>query len=737
MPPIYLDFNATTPVSHEAAEAMRPYLEERFGNPSSSHWYGVQTKQAIVAARGQLAGLLGCAPEEIVFTSGGSESNNLAIKGAVFASRARGNHIVTSAVEHPAVSEVCAWLARNGFRVTTLPVNGEGRVSPADLEAALTPETVLVSVMHANNEVGTIQPIAELAAIARGRGALFHTDAAQSVGKIPVRVDDLGVDLLSVAGHKFYGPKGIGALYIRRGVSVDKLIHGADHEANMRAGTENILEIVGLGAAAAAATRDLDGNSAHMRTLRDRLEEGLLAAVPDARVNGDRKHRLPNTLSISFPLVEANTLLDEIGEDVAASAGAACHTDSIDVSVVLEAMKVPVEYAMGTIRFTTGRSTTAAEIDAAIETVTAAVARLRPDGAPACVPGAATEEVKLTRFTHGLGCACKLRPQDLEKVLAGLPVPTDPNVLVGTATADDAAVYRIADDIAIVQTVDFFTPIVDDPRLFGAIAAANSLSDIYAMGARPLFGLNIVAFPDKRLSLDVLRAILEGALEKAAEAGVSVIGGHTIEDNEPKYGLAVTGVAHPDTVLRNSGAKPGDALVLTKPIGTGIIATAMKRGVAEPAVAGRAIEVMSALNRAAAEALDGFDAHACTDVTGFGLMGHLKEMTEGSGVDVEVWAAAVPVIPGVRELALADIIPGGTINNHEFVSPVMDWDEGLSRIDRMILCDAQTSGGLLVALPEDQAERYAASLRAAGLEAAVIGRVTGAGTGRISAKKQE
>ncbi len=733
MRPIYLDYNATTPIDPEAASAMRPFLEDNFGNPSSSHWYGLQAKKAVGEARRQLAALLGCGPDEIVFTSGGSESNNMAIKGAAYSLRERGDHIITSAIEHPAVMEVCGHLEREGFRVTRLPVDGEGMVSVSDLTDAMTPSTILVSIMHANNEVGTIQPLSELAAAAHRGGAVFHTDAAQSVGKIPVRVDDLGVDLLSVAGHKFYAPKGIGALYIRRGITLAKLIHGADHERNLRAGTENVLEIVGLGAAARVAARDLGKNTEHMKRMRDRLQNGLRAALPYVKINGSLEARLPNTLSVSFPLVEANTLLDGIGEEVAASAGAACHTDSVDISAVLEAMRIPVDVAMGTVRFSTGRGTTEDEIDRALEVIIDAVKRLNPgDGESAQAPAALGASVKLTRFTHGLGCACKLRPQDLEKVLSGLPLSEDGNVLVGQDKSDDAAVYRLTDDLAIVQTVDFFTPIVDDPFTFGAISAANSLSDIYAMGARPIFALNIVGFPDKRLPLDVLRLILDGARSKADEAGISIIGGHTIEDSEPKFGLAVTGTVNPREILRNSGARPGDAIILTKPIGTGIIATAMKRGIAGPGITGRAIEVMSSLNRAAAEALAGFGVSACTDVTGFGLMGHLKEMTQGAGVDAVIWKDRVPVIEGTFELAAEGVVPGGTVNNHLFTASITDWDPSVSQTERMILCDAQTSGGLLIALPERRAEELLGALLGKGIEAATIGAFTKKGTGRIA-----
>ena len=730
-PPIYLDYNATTPVAPEVAEAMRPYLVEHFGNPSSSHWYGRQTKKAVTEARVRLATLLGCRPEQLIFTSGGSEANNLAIKGTAFSLRAKGNHIVTTAIEHPAVIEVCKYLETQGYRVTYLPVDSEGTVSVEEFRASITPSTILASVMHANNEVGTLQPIAELAAIARENGVVFHTDAAQSVGKIPVRVLDLKVHLLSVAGHKFYAPKGIGALYIGPGVKLEKLIHGASHEMGIRAGTENVLEIVGLGKAAEVATRDLESNMKHMAATRDILQAGLEAEIPDVKINGSRESRLPNTLSASFPRVEANTLLDEIGDQVAASAGAACHTDSIELSSVLKAMKVPEEVAMGTVRFSTGRLTTIEDIDQVLETVVAAVKRLKPSD-PATTPALSDGDVKLTSFTHGLGCACKLRARDLEQVLSGMPATTDKNVLIGNDTADDAAVYKIRDDLAVVQTVDFFTPVVDDPYTFGEVAAANALSDLYAMGAKPIFALNIVGFPAKRLSLEVLRRILDGARSKTEEAGISIIGGHTIDDSEPKFGLAVTGTIDPAKILSNAGARPGDLLVLTKPIGTGIISTASKKGIADPATYQRAVELMVTLNKAAADVVAGYSVDACTDVTGFGLIGHLKEMVVASGVTAEVWAASVPVMNQVRELALAGAVPGGTINNLEFSGDVAEWDASMSEIDKMILCDAQTSGGLLIAVPEAGGEQLLGGLLEDGIEAAFIGRITGQGTGRRS-----
>jgi cysteine desulfurase len=736
MKPIYLDYNATTPIARQVAEAMAPYLYEYFGNPSSSHPYGVATKRAVEAARAQVAGFLGCRPGEVIFTSGGTESNNYAIKGVALANRDRGDHVITSAVEHPAVVEVCAWLKTRGFRVTVLPVDEYGLVDPADLEKAIDAETLLVTVMHANNEVGTIQPIAELAAIAHRHGALMHTDAAQSLGKIPVDVDDLDVDLLSVAGHKLYAPKGIGALYVRTGVKLAQLIHGAGHEGGRRPGTENVLEIVGLGKACEIAGRDLEKNIAHFQEMRDRLHEGLIREL-DAKavkLNGHPEKRLPNTLSLSFRGIEANTLLSEIGEDVAASAGAACHADEVDVSAVLEAMRVPVEWAMGTVRFSVGRGTTAKDVDRAIVVVAEAVRRLQPQMAlPAPVLLGDEGEYKLTHYTHGLGCACKLRPQALEEVLARMPLPSDPAVLVGAETADDAAVYRLSDELALVQTVDFFTPIVDDAYWFGAISAANSLSDVYAMGGRPLFGLNIVGFPSNRLPMRVLEQILQGAFDKASEAGVDIIGGHTVDDTEPKFGLAVTGVVHPDRVLRNSTARPGDVLVLTKPLGTGIIATAIKRGLADEATARQAIELMASLNRAAAESMLEIGSHACTDVTGFGLLGHLREMALGSNVDVTIHATAIPTLGAAWALAGADIVPGGTLNNLAYVESHVTFAPDVSQVARLLLADAQTSGGLLISLPGERAEALLVALHARGVsEAAIIGEITGKGTGHLT-----
>jgi cysteine desulfurase len=358
---IYLDYNASTPIDPAVAEAMRPFLADAFGNPSSGHWASAPAKAGLDRARSQVAALLGAAPDEIVFTSGGSEANNLAIKGTFFAPNRRGAHIITSAIEHPAVLAPCRFLERLGGSVTYLPVDGTGRVDPEDVRRAITPQTALISIMHANNEVGTIQPIAEIGAIARQHGILFHTDAAQSVGKIPTKVDELAVDMLTIAGHKLYAPKGVGALYLRRGTEVEPVIHGAGHEFGRRAGTESALLAVGLGAACAMAA-DLAPMS-RIQTLRDRLWEALQGSFGDGvALNGHPTHRLPNTLNVSFVGMIGADILSRL-RDVAASTGSACHSGQIELSPVLEAMGVPERVGMGAIRFSLGRYTTADEID--------------------------------------------------------------------------------------------------------------------------------------------------------------------------------------------------------------------------------------------------------------------------------------------------------------------------------------------------------------------------------------
>jgi cysteine desulfurase len=370
--PIYLDYNASTPVDPAVAEAMRPFFDGAFGNPSSGHWASAPAKAALDRARSQVAGLLGAAPDEIVFTSGGSEANNLAIEGTFFALNRRGTHIITSAIEHPAVLATCRFLERFGVSVTYIPVDGTGLVDPEDVRRAITPQTLLISVMHANNEVGTIQPIAEIGGIARLHGIRFHTDAAQSVGKIPTKVDELGVDMLTIAGHKLYAPKGIGALYVRRGLELEPLIHGAGHESGRRAGTESALLAVGLGTACALAADLATMN--HVQALRDRLWQALQDRFGEGvALNGHPTHRLPNTLNVSFVGRIGADILAEL-RDVAASTGSACHSGQIELSPVLAAMRVPERTGMGAIRFSLGSRTTVDEIDQVVARLTASAA---------------------------------------------------------------------------------------------------------------------------------------------------------------------------------------------------------------------------------------------------------------------------------------------------------------------------------------------------------------------------
>ena len=365
---VYLDYNASTPIDPAVAAAMRPFLADQYGNPSSGHWAATTAKTALETARSQVAALLGCQDDEVVFTSGGSEANNLALKGAFFARRDKGDHIVTTRIEHPAIIEPCRFVERLGARVTYLPIDGTGRVDPGDLRRAITPRTILVSIMHANNEVGTIQPIAECARIAHEHGVPFHTDAAQSAGKIATGVNELGVDLLSIAGHKAYAPKGVGALFVRRGVRLEPLIHGAGHEGGRRAGTESALLAVGLGRASELA-RDLTPMD-RVRTLRDRFWQMLSDQFGNrVALNGHPTHRLPNTLNVSFVGRIGTEILERLN-GVAASTGSACHAGRIELSPVLDAMGVVPEVGIGAVRFSLGRATTRDEIDVVIERLT-------------------------------------------------------------------------------------------------------------------------------------------------------------------------------------------------------------------------------------------------------------------------------------------------------------------------------------------------------------------------------
>lgn len=378
MKSVYFDHAATTPVHPEVLEAMLPYFSEQFGNASSLHSYGQLAARAVEEARAQVAELINCDPREIIFTGSGTEADNFALKGIAEKLKSRGNHIITSSIEHHAVEMTCRYLEKRGFHVTYLPVDKDGLVHPEELKKALTDQTILVSVMHANNEVGTIQPIKELAQIAHEKGVLFHTDAVQTVGSIPVDVKDLGVDLLSLSAHKFYGPKGVGALYLRKGVAIEPLIHGGGQERNLRAGTTNVPGIVGLGKAAELAKKELRERMEHNLNLRERLIKGLEERLSDYILTGHRTLRLPGNVSICVQYIEGESMLLLLSaEGFACSSGSACTSGSLEPSHVLLSMGIDPQLAQGSLRITLGRENTVEDVDRFLEVLPKVVERLR------------------------------------------------------------------------------------------------------------------------------------------------------------------------------------------------------------------------------------------------------------------------------------------------------------------------------------------------------------------------
>lgn len=375
---VYLDNNATTSLAPEVLEAMLPFYREEFGNPSSIHAFGRGVRVAIDEAREAVAHLLGAEPGEIVFTSGGTEADNFAIKGIAYACQESGRHIITSTIEHPAVLNTCQYLEERGFRVTYLPVDGQGLVDPEDLRKAIDRETILITIMHANNETGALQPIRAIGEIAQERGICFHTDAVQSVGKFPFQVKELGVDLLSLSAHKIHGPKGVGALYLKKGTRLHPLLHGGHHEHGWRAGTENAAGIAGLGMACRLAAQGLSEEAQRLTALRNRLEQGIQERIPQVRLNGHPTQRLPNTLNCSFWGVEGESLLISLDlEGIAVSTGSACASGSIQASHVLLAMGIPEEVCRSSLRISLGRYNTQEEIDGTLEALTRIVDRLR------------------------------------------------------------------------------------------------------------------------------------------------------------------------------------------------------------------------------------------------------------------------------------------------------------------------------------------------------------------------
>jgi cysteine desulfurase len=375
---IYLDYAATTPTHPEVVEAMLPYWGQIFGNPSSLHCHGQEAKAAMEEAREKIAAFIGAQGEEIVFTSGGTEANNFALKGIAYANESKGNHIITTAIEHHSLIEPCEFLARRGFECTYLPVDGYGSVDPGEVEKAITDKTIMVSVMHANNEVGTIEPIREIAEIAHSRGIYFHTDAVQTVGHIPIDVNELGVDLLTISAHKLYGPKGVGALYIRGGTRITSFVHGGGQERTRRAGTENIPGIVGFGKAMEIAEAGMAEETKRLLPLRDKLIKGLFECIDNIRLNGHPRQRLPNNVNVSIDFVEGESMLISLDlEGIAASSGSACSSSSAKPSHVLLALGLPPEQAFGSLRFTLGRETVEEDIDRVLEILPQIVVRLR------------------------------------------------------------------------------------------------------------------------------------------------------------------------------------------------------------------------------------------------------------------------------------------------------------------------------------------------------------------------
>jgi len=375
---IYFDHNATTPVLDEVFEAMVPFLKEQWGNPSSIHWAGRGTRKAVEDARERVAALLNCAPLELIFTSSGTEGDNHAIKGLAYAQKNKGNHIITTKVEHPAVLSTCKHLQKEGFEVTYLDVDKDGLIDLEELTKAITPKTILISVMFANNETGVIFPIKEIGRIAKEKGVAFHTDAVQAAGKIKIDVQDLNVDLMTISGHKLYAPKGVGALFIKRGTRLVPLIHGGHQERNRRGGTENVAGIVAMGKAAEIAMRDMDKEVEHLQVLKERLEKGMADKVPHIKVNGHADKRLPNTSNISFEFVEGESLLLNLDmKGIAASSGSACTSGSLEPSHVLVSMGLTHELSHGSVRFSLGKSNTIEEIDYLLEIMPPIVERMR------------------------------------------------------------------------------------------------------------------------------------------------------------------------------------------------------------------------------------------------------------------------------------------------------------------------------------------------------------------------
>ena len=763
---IYLDYNATTNIHEEVRKAMEPYLNIYFGNPSSSHKFGIQTKKGMVKAKNQISKMLNCSSNEIIITSGASESNNYATKGIInyyFHNNPSPEKIqvITSSIEHPSIIEVFPYLKsiyKDKLEVINLPCNSKGIIDLETFKEKMQKNTLLVSIMLANNETGCVQPIKEIREIAKkiNPNCIVHTDASQALGKIPVDVQDLGVDLLTVAGHKIYGPKGIGALYIKNGVEkkLEKIIHGASHENNLRAGTENVLEIVGLGQACELITNDLSKRMRQFMTTRNIIYKTLCEKIPKnypvlqgpeidynvdiSKLNDKelyelvhKEKRLTNTLYISFPGIEANLILDKLSDKIACSAGAACHSEGVNMSHVLQAMKVSPQVAMGTLRISTGVLTTEKEAEEGAKSIAEVVNQLMPKNnlednhllRYVKEDEEAINSCRLTKNTHGMGCGCKISPKLLQEVLSSLPVqksiPNNKNILVDNSSFDDGSVYDLtpfynsskgSKDLALVSTLDFFTPICDNPYDFGSISCANALSDIYAMGAKPINALSIVAFPITLLPKIILREILRGAQDKADEAECPILGGHSIDDNEPKFGLSVNGLVEKNKIWKNNTVKKDNYILLTKKIGTGVIMTSLKKDMVDKneECVKDAINTMKALNKYHSDLVieNNIKIDACTDITGFGLLGHLSECLlgeENKNLYAEINYSKIKFISDkVTELIEMGMSPGGAKSNLAYVDGKVNYDKKMTDNEKLLINDPQTSGGLLMFMNEEE-----------------------------------
>ena len=755
---IYLDYNATTYIHEEVAKDMQPYLSTLFGNPSSSHIFGVKTKQAVHKARQQVSTMLGCSPSEVIFTSGGSESNNYSIKGVAY--HYMHNHpgeqfeIVTSIIEHPSVLEVFKYLEKtykNIITVKYLPVNNEGIINMTEAKKLITNKCIFISIMHANNETGSLQPISEISSYAKSinPNIIMHTDASQSVGKVPVNVNDLKVDLLTICSHKFYGPKGIGALYIKQGIEkrMEKIIHGANHESNLRAGTENVLEIVGIGSACELVSKELKNRIKHFKKTRNILYKALIENNPNIILHGPsinvdddldkEEQRLSNTLYISFPNIKANLILDLLSDKIACSSGAACHSDEVKMSYVLSAMNVQPEVAMGTLRISTGLRLTETDAELSAKYINNVVNDLYSNNNNNNIN---TVQCRLTKNTHGMGCGCKLSPKLLNNILNSLPkmkcIETNPNIIVSNSTNDDACVYSLSqietNKTNLISTIDFLTPICDNPFDYGEITCANALSDIYAMGGEPINALSIVAFPIERLSLDILKQILTGVLTKADEANCPILGGHSIEDNEPKIGLSVNGICNVDHVWKNSTPEIDDVIILTKPIGVGVIMTGVKRDYVHESkdkCVKDAIDSMKMLNKyhvsviKEIETQKGKVVNACTDVTGFGLVGHLVECIANSKeLSIEIELSKVKFFDKSKEMVEMNIYSNAAENNLNYYSNKCKYSEDVARVEKILMNDPQTSGGLVLFVNKEKVDDVVKEFEDKKLQDWVIGR---------------